>query len=212
MVPPLLEIVAHVMETSQEHASSFWYRSLMSRVVPSQTTCAPFVVVFVKEWQHYVCKHTLQYSTKTHGAFRKRSIVFVAVAPRLGQHFATAFRRHLASICFRSSVIMVTRTMCRQTSHSWHRYLVISMRHTKGLCCNNQHSLSLHRNGDVCSGHVLETWCHRLNLTATTLDCRRFVHMIFTPSMSDESYTTVCTQWLIVFMVSTPTNCAHEVT
>ena len=94
---------------------------------------------------------------RTNGFLRKRSVVFVAVAARLGQRFATAFRRHLASLCLLSSVIMVMRTMCRQTSHSWHRYLVSTMRHTKGLCGNNQHSLSLHRNGDVCSGHVLET-------------------------------------------------------
>ena len=63
---------------------------------------------------------------RTHGFFRKRSMVFFIVATPLGQRFVTAFRSHLASLCLLSFVIMVMRTRCRQTSLSWHRYLVNS--------------------------------------------------------------------------------------
>ena len=145
-------------------------------------------------------------------SFVQRSMVFFTVATRLGQRFATAFRRHLASLCLLSFVTMVMRTMCRQTSLSWHRYLVNSRKHTNGLCDNKHHSLSLLRNGHVCCDHVLESWCQRLQLTAITYDCWQFLHTIFTPFIPEESYTTVYTQCQVVFMVSVPSNCAHDVT
>ena len=91
---------------------------------------------------------------RTHGFIRKRSMVFVAVATRLGQRFATAFRGHLASLCLLAFVIMDMRTMCRQTSVSWHRYLFHRIQQSKNWCGNKQHSFYIHRNVDVCSDHV----------------------------------------------------------